>query len=158
MVAAVIAVFSAGMIVGRWSKLPEIAECKITIAEIQSSIVEQSAAGVAETIETIRRENETTRKTTNSAVARRAALHDYFGGLRIDAASAGIHSGALSTAAGTAMDFDDAAGECRPCPAEFEAKCAQDALTVLEWQSWYNIMKNDRSDRAESDDLGGGGG
>lgn len=84
-------------------------------------------------------------------------MRDYFYGVHIGAAS-GVRADALPAVAGTAMDTDDATSQCASCPVEFEAGCAQDALTIMEWQSWYMGIKSDRLNSAESDDLKAGGG
>ncbi len=156
-----LAVFAAGAFAARWmlgeKHARELAEVRLAGLSAQLSFAGHATEQAAKTIETIRRENETTQKTSTAAAGRRAALHDHFGGLRIGAAN-GVRANALSTIAGAALDTDDAASQCQSCPVEFEARCAQDALTVMEWQSWYMGIKNDRLNSAESDDLGAGGG
>ncbi|MDR0770183.1 MAG: hypothetical protein LBE75_03165 [Burkholderiales bacterium] len=74
--------------------------------------------------------------------ARSTALDAALASLRFRAAEGG--GSAVPGTAASAAEPDVAAAQCRPCATELEAvtiRAAHDALTVMEWQKFYEAIR-----------------
>lgn len=93
-------------------------------------------------LEEVKRENEKRRSAAERADsnlrAARAALDAYRASLRFQSADGG---GAPVPGTDGAGGTDASTAERGACPAAFENRCAQDALTVFRWQDWYRTLK-----------------
>ncbi|MDR2173673.1 MAG: hypothetical protein LBE32_05660 [Burkholderiales bacterium] len=112
-----------------------------------------------EKFEEAKSENERLRKISRTfekqSNDRRAALDIALNSLRV--VNAASSSGSVPGASASATDPDATAAQCRSCAAELEAvtrRAAHDALTVLEWQKFYeDIRSGDFSEMSEKNGL-----
>ncbi|MDR0251085.1 MAG: hypothetical protein LBI35_07260 [Burkholderiales bacterium] len=155
---AVWGVYNEGKSVGRASYVDEIVACETRRAEDWAKLIADRESLLAERVEMLavatkkleeaKNETERLRREANEeklkSVARHAALDVALTSLRNHASAANSDSAVPgdSTSAG---EPDGETAECRPCTDELEAmtrRAAHDALTVFEWQAFYEKQRN----------------
>ena len=138
-VSVVLAAFILGSCAGGWVSdkhhAGQLSDAKRVMAEMQSAVDRAAADQSTRTVAVVIKQAQKTGKAENEITSRRAAVR---AAVRVPVATDAPSCVSLPAATDPAAVPDAAASE--PVP-DTRSDAAQDALTVLEWQAWYESMR-----------------